>query len=116
GHVSPLLIGHLQERPLAESLTAARHNRFIRAVRVLGPRGIAERLTEEEQRTLPREFPVGNICALCCALTSIPELKQAVDRVLNEEKMRRFVDVLWEINVQPGLRSATSDTDSIVQN
>jgi hypothetical protein len=88
---SPLVLGNIHDRPLAEVLSYGRHDPILQVIRLFGPGFLASILPGERQRRLRGRYPDGDICSLCTEIMSDPELLEDLRGILRTPKWTRFL-------------------------
>ena len=87
---SPLVLGNLKSHTLMEVYNQARSNPVVQAIRVLGPKFLAERLVENglagELKGLYRK---GDICDLCADMMTNRDLLEALAQIFSSTSAMR---------------------------
>ena len=92
---SPLRIGDMGSEGLSRSIENGFNSTWVRALRVLGPRWLAEQLPPECRPALPANFAEGDICSVCTVLCNQAALRLHIERALDAPATARLIDVLW---------------------
>jgi hypothetical protein len=85
----PLLLGNLNEGPLAEILDEADENTVLHVIRVWGPKKLMALLREFDSKIqLPREFLKGSICDACHQMLRNEESRAALQELNRNARLR----------------------------
>jgi len=88
----PLTLGNIRQRPLGQILSDADRNFFIHALRLWGPRGIIDCITDKGGSPgLQEHYSVHDVCELCFDICDNPGLMDDVMEKLNEPERQREI-------------------------
>lgn len=88
---SPLVVGNTHREALPDILRRARGDNLLQAIRVFGPRFVAERLDPDERAQLNREYLDGDICGLCSDIMSDVWLRESARRATETREAQRLI-------------------------
>lgn len=88
---SPLNLGNIADAPLSEVMSRADQADTIQALRVFGPKFLAETLDKDCVGELRGSYLQGDICSLCSDLMSKPNIVEAISRNLNTPDYRQVI-------------------------
>nr|WP_281406139.1 radical SAM protein [Mesorhizobium sp. B1-1-7] len=87
-----LKIGNIREKKLSAILDDGKSSNFVRAMRVLGPKFLADQLPSQDRSKLRAFYPKDDICQLCEDLVA-PSMRAGLERVLHSEQLSRAIFV-----------------------
>nr|QEO74357.1 hypothetical protein [uncultured bacterium] len=90
---SPLVVGNTHREALPDILRRAREDTLLQAIRIFGPRFVAERLDTDERARLGGEYRDGDICALCSDIMSDARLTEGAIQACGAEETQRLVAI-----------------------
>jgi hypothetical protein len=88
---SPLVVGNTHREALPDILRRAREDKLLEAIRVFGPRFVAERLDADDRAQLTKEYRDGDICALCSDMMSDARLREGARRASETREAQRLI-------------------------